>query len=63
MPRQPRLDTPGALHQVMERGIEGKKIFRKDGDREDFLSRLGELCRKGSLTTYAWALMESHVLC
>jgi len=42
MPRQVRLDVPGTLHQVMKRGIAGTKIFRKDMDREDFLSRLGE---------------------
>jgi len=41
MLRKPRLDIPGTLHHVMGRGIEGKKIFRKDGDWEDFLSRLG----------------------
>ena len=40
MPRQPRLDTPGALHHVMGRGIERKKIFREDFDREDCLTRL-----------------------
>jgi len=42
MPRQPRLDAPGTLHHVMGRGIAGTKIFRKDTDPEDFLSRLGE---------------------
>jgi hypothetical protein len=47
----------------MGRGIEGRKIFRRDADREDFLSRLGELCKEGSLAVYAWALMENHVLC
>jgi REP element-mobilizing transposase RayT len=46
----------------MGRGIAGRRIFRKEEDREDFLSRLGELCRQGSLTTYAWALMENHLL-
>jgi hypothetical protein len=48
MPRQPRLYIPGALHYVMGRGIERGKIFRMDGDREDFLSRPGEPYRKGS---------------
>ena len=28
MPRQPRLDAPGALHHVMGRGIDGVKILR-----------------------------------
>lgn len=60
MPRQPRLDAPGTLHHVMGRGIEGAKIFRTDADREDFLSRLAELCRKGYLLAYAWAFMDTH---
>jgi REP element-mobilizing transposase RayT len=45
----------------MGRGIEGTKIFRKDTDREDFLSRLGNLCQEGFLAAYAWSLMESHL--
>jgi hypothetical protein len=35
-------DAPGTLHHVMGRGIAGTKIFRKDTDREDFPSPLGE---------------------
>jgi putative transposase len=60
MPRQPRLDAPGTLHHVMGRGIEKRKIFREDGDREDFVSRLSDLCKAGDLSVYAWALMENH---
>ena len=37
MPRQPRLDAPGVLHHVMERGIERRAIFRDDTDRADFV--------------------------
>jgi hypothetical protein len=47
MPRQARLDTPGALHHIMGRGIERTNIFRKDQDREDFLNRLADLCLEG----------------
>ena len=60
MPRQPRLDAPGTLHHVIGRGIEGTKIFRNRGDREDFLDRLGKLCEAKALSVYAWALMDSH---
>ena len=60
MPRQPRLDAPGTLHHVMGRGIEKTKIFREDGDREDFVSRLAGLAEEGFLTVYAWALMDTH---
>jgi putative transposase len=60
MPRQPRLDAPGALHHVMGRGIERTTIFRTDQDRGDFLKRLSELSMNKDLTVYAWALMSNH---
>ena len=44
MPRQPRLDAPGALHHVMGRSIDGIKIFSNRKDRDDFLERLADLC-------------------
>ena len=59
MPRQPRLDAPGALHHVMGRGIAGIKIFRNTEDRKDFLERLADLCEADALRVYAWALMMS----
>jgi len=37
MPRTARLDTPGLLHHVMIRGIERRKIFTDDVDREDLI--------------------------
>jgi REP element-mobilizing transposase RayT len=60
MPRQARLDTPGALHHVMARGIERGTLFRGSEDREDFLSRLGILVEGKALVVYAWALMGNH---
>ncbi len=30
-----RLDAPAVLHHIMIRGIERRKIFRNDKDRED----------------------------
>ncbi len=32
MPRKARIDAPGALHHVMVRGIERRKIFQDDKD-------------------------------
>jgi hypothetical protein len=34
MPRQSRIDAPGALHRVMILGIERTAIFRNDEDSE-----------------------------
>jgi putative transposase len=57
----PRLDTPGALHHVMARGIEGANIFRTEEDRNDFLDTLAKQCKAESLKVYAWALISNHI--
>jgi putative transposase len=61
MPRQPRLDAPGALHHIMIRGMEGTAIFRQDSDRQTFLDRLGKLAEATGTGILAWALMDNHV--
>ena len=61
MPRQARLDAPGTLHHVMLRGIEGSSIFRDDEDREDFLTRVGDLTERTGTRILAWVLMDNHV--
>jgi len=44
----------------MGRGIERRKIFRNDTDREDFLERL-ELATEGDRAfVYAWSLIPNH---
>src|SRR5574337_325214 len=60
MPRQPRLDAPGALHHVMARGIDRIKVFQPVDDRTDFVNRLAALCQAGQMVVYAWALMPNH---
>src|SRR4030043_2216403 len=61
MPRQARLDVPGALHHIMMRGINKSAIFRDDQDRSRFLDRLGENIVETQSSVYAWALMETHI--
>jgi putative transposase len=61
MPRQARIDAPGALHHIVIRGIEGRAIFEDDKDRRDFLERLSGLLQEKDTPCYAWALMTTHV--
>ncbi len=61
MPRQARIDTPGALHHIMIRGIEGRNIFQDNKDRDDFIQRLGNILSDTSTPCYAFALMSNHV--
>jgi len=44
MPRQARIDAPGALHHIVMRGIEHREIFEDNRDREDF-SNIGRFSR------------------
>jgi REP element-mobilizing transposase RayT len=60
MPRKARIDAPGALHHVICRGIERRKIFWEDSDRDDFLKRLGTILVKTQTPCYAWALIPNH---
>jgi len=60
MPRKTRLDAPGALHHIVVRGIERRKIFRDDSDRDDFLERLSVILGESRTPCYAWALMPKH---
>ncbi len=65
MPRSARIDAPGTLHHVIGRGIERRRIFLDDDDRDDFVQRLSELALSGAMDVYAWALMPNHfhILC
>ncbi len=45
MPRQSRIDTSGALHHIICRGIEKRDRFNDDTDRDNFVKRLRENSR------------------
>jgi putative transposase len=61
MPRQARLDIPGALHHIMVRGINRADIFEDEHDRTKFLDRLGRTVTAGQCSVYAWVLMSNHI--
>ena len=60
MPRTARLDTPGLLHHIMIRGIERRRIFNDDKDRENFIERLSILLPETKTQCYAWVFMPNH---
>ncbi len=60
MPRQARIDAPGALHHVIIRGIERKAIFKDTKDYRNFLDRLGLVLTETETPCFAWALMSNH---
>ena len=60
MPRRSRIDAPGALQHIVVRGIERKRIFKDEADRDQFLERFGNLLIDGAAWCFAWAVMPNH---
>ena len=61
MPRRARIDAPGALHHIICRGIERRKIFRNNTDKDDFVNRLSQVLSETNTPCYAWALLSNHL--
>jgi putative transposase len=45
----------GAVHHIMARGIERRKVFRNDDDRDEFLERLALILTETQTPCYAWS--------
>ena len=60
MSRHLRIEYPGALYHVMNRGDRGEPIFRDDQDRRRFLDTLAEACAEMNWRVHAFCLMPNH---
>jgi putative transposase len=60
MPRKLRIQYPGAIYHVMDRGDRQEDIFLQDVDRQDFLKTLAEACGKTGFQVHAYCLMRNH---
>jgi putative transposase len=60
MARKLRVEYPGAIYHLMNRGDRSEPIFRDDEDRNHFLEALGEACAKTSWQIHAYCLMKNH---
>ncbi len=60
MARKLRVEYPGAIYHVMNRGDRSEVIFKDDQDRRRFLDTLGEACHKTGWQIHAWCLMPNH---
>ena len=61
MPRKARIDAPGALHHIIIRGIERRRIFSDDKDRDNFVERLDDILTDTATFCFSWALIPNHV--
>ena len=60
MPRQLRIEYPGAIYHVMNRGDRREPIFHDDVDRQRFVGTLDEACAKTEWQVHAYCLMNNH---
>lgn len=60
MPRQLRIEYPGAIYHVMNRGDRREPIFEDDTDRQRFVTTLAEACAKTDWQVHAYCLMNNH---
>ncbi|MCL5096517.1 MAG: transposase [Candidatus Omnitrophica bacterium] len=60
MARKLRLEYPGAIYHVMNRGDRREPIFKDDADRQRFVETLGEACTKTGWQVHAYVLMPNH---
>jgi putative transposase len=60
MARKVRVQYPGAICHVMNRGDHQERVFRSAADKQRFLQTLGEACEKTVRQIHAWCLMSNH---
>ncbi len=60
MARKLRVQYPGAIYHVMNRGDRREAIFVDDEDRGLFLKTLDEACQKTDWQVHAWCLMSNQ---
>lgn len=60
MARKLRVEYPGAIYHVMNRGDRGEAIFKDEADRERFLETLDQACVKTGWQVHSVCLMRNH---
>ena len=60
MARKLRVEYPGAVYHVMNRGDHREPIFRDDEDRRRFLDTLAQACGKTGWNVHAICLMPNY---
>jgi len=60
MARPHRIDYPGAIHHVMNRGADHQSTFRDDVDRQLFLTLWKQAVSRFGIVVSAFAILDNH---
>jgi hypothetical protein len=58
MARKTRIEFPGAIYHVLDRGDRRERIYRDDDDRRSFLEPLAQACGRAGWRVHAYVLMN-----
>ena len=61
MARKLRVHFEGAIYHVTLRGVERRRLFDDEDDRERFMDRLGVYAEECRIRLYMFCLMTNHV--
>ncbi len=60
MGRTPRIFEPGEIYHLIAHGVDDRRIFVDDDDRQDFVIRLRRVVRTYAWDLWAYCLMDTH---
>jgi len=60
MARKRRVEFPGAVYHVLDRGDRREAVFRDDADHRLFLATSSQACERTGWRVHAWVLMGNH---
>jgi len=63
MSRPLRIQFPGAIYHVLQRGFRRERVFADDNSKWEYVNYLHEFSIKFNVQIYAWCIMDNHVLC
>jgi REP element-mobilizing transposase RayT len=60
MPRRVRIEYPGAVYHVLNRGNYRRDIFSAEGSKKSFEQTLFQACHKYDWALHAYCLLKNH---
>ena len=60
MARALRIEYPGAVYQIANRGNDKKAVFKDDQDRKTFLTILAHVNKRYHWLCHGYCLMDNH---
>jgi len=61
MARKLRVEYEGAIYHVVNRGVDRRRLFDNDADRQRFVTRLSRYAVELEVRVYLYCLMSNHV--